>query len=247
MSLRLIRASSQWLRTTGAVAHGIGAGNFTLAAWIKRGAAAANYDTVAAFGSSAYNLLLLARNSTANVFSAYMVGSATAAFDTTLAAGVWTHVAVRRDGTTLRGFVGGAIEATSRSSGDSVADVAAAIGSAQVTTPGFHFDGWIQSVALWDAALSDGQIAAMAAGTLPSALGGDYHWWPLDQTSGTVVNGDTGLRGLGGASVNPLIIGGGSPAWADDMPDVLRPPVASGGLSPLAKAALLMSQRRRSR
>lgn len=242
MSLRLVRASSQWLRTTTAVQHGIGTGDFTLSAWIKRGAAVAAYDSIAAFGGAAYNLLMLARNSTTNVFSAYMTSAATLAFDTVIPADVWRHVAIRRSGSTVRGFVAGTIEPTSRSSSDSVADVVAAIGSAQVTTPGFFFDGWVQSVALWDAALSDQQVAALAAGAPPSAIGGDYHWWPLDQMVGTVVNGDNGLRGLGSAVANPLIIGGGTPAWSSDMPDALRPAVASG-LPPLARVALLRGGR----
>lgn len=108
-------------------------------------------------------------------------------------AATWEHIAVTCDGTTLRAYVNGSLQAGSFAVTATYAasDVAFLIydGSA----------GRIRSPALWDRTLSGPQVAALNTGGVSFdvrtvAGGGPVHWWPADGDSGTVVT-DRGSAG----------------------------------------------------
>ena len=105
-----------WLASGSTLAHGIGTGDFTVAAWV--------YPTTIASGTyrSAWSngvlgtsvSFLLTGAASAKVSAHYTDGAYP--FDTTLTTNVWAHVALRRSGTTITGWVNGVQEATTWSS-----------------------------------------------------------------------------------------------------------------------------------
>lgn len=217
MSVSLTAASAQFLVSSAALSHGIATGNYTESAWVKRRAAGSSYQTVLALGGSAYQSLMLLRNSTTNVFSTYFTVATTNAFNSAIPLGVWTHLAITRSSGTVTGYVNGVIEATTHTNGESVADAALSVGSSRASVGGDYFDGLIAGVAVWNAALNSSQVARLAAGEPPTSIGGEHRYFPLDAEHGAVVNGQFGLRGIGVWS-GDLVIGGGSPVWSADSP-----------------------------
>ena len=117
-------------------------------------------------------------------------------------AATWEHLAVTCDGTTMRVYVNGALQAGSFA----VAATYAAANSSLLIAAGSS--GRIRSPALWDRTLSLDEVASLAldapithdlrepyvdylGGATPT---GPVYWWPADGDGGTVVTN----RGSGG-------------------------------------------------
>jgi hypothetical protein len=89
----------------------------------------------------------------------------------TLSAGVWTHVVGVYDGSTMRLYKDGVMVGSTPKTGtvDTNSSVTAAIGNQPTGGGSRPFDGVIDDVRIYDEALTDPQIAALAAGAVTSA------------------------------------------------------------------------------
>ncbi len=157
--------------------------NWTLCAWVKRSAPGTsrndciyNRSTHPSFqrqiymGYSTADKLILDQPFVVGI----VVGAATIT-DTN-----WHHCAARRSGNDFTTFIDGAVDGTAT----------AAIGQENCNTGsqwasegwfGLRLAGSIAEAAIWDVALSDGEVTALAKGVLPSrirraSLGG---YWPF--------------------------------------------------------------------
>jgi len=81
---------------------------------------------------------------------------------------VWHHAAaVFASATDRRAFIDGGSKGTNSSSGAPSGINRTSIGRVGDSTPGNHFKGRIAEAAVWDAALTDVEVAALAAGVSP--------------------------------------------------------------------------------
>src|SRR5262249_50087249 len=140
--------------------------------------------------------------------------------NTTIASGVWTHVAGEWDGANLRVFVNGmkdgALPATRNpKDGNSPLKIG------ERGNGGTPFNGMIDEVRSWTAA----RTAAELAGGKDACLAGNEHglmgYWKMDEGAGLAVN-DATANGDNGACANVLWANPGSPVVC--APVVAPPP-----------------------
>lgn len=157
-------ASSKWLSTSSSVSHGIGTGDFTVCAWVY--AISSVVGNAGFWTNGSFAPLCAAKiNDGSGKFGIYLSGYY--AFNSTISTGAWYHLAVKRSGTTLSGFVNGTKEATTHTVSTSISDAISNIG-VDATAASSYWDGYIAEVGLWTAAKSDGMIAGLAKGMSPS-------------------------------------------------------------------------------
>jgi len=99
----------------------------------------------------------------------------------------WNHVALVVGGGERRFFINGLPAGSGPAPAITVDATGAAIGGVidELTNSRNRFDGVIDEVALWDTALTEGQVAALAqtpvSGTEPNLIA----WWPLNEPAGS--------------------------------------------------------------
>lgn len=162
----------------------------TFAAWIKIAATPSAFKVVVGQGrSSSGNPLVQVRLGLTGLVEAAArddagnlhVAAATAATPT----GQWVHVAaVWTNASTQAVYLNGANKGTSTGSLGTTTLDRFAVGVQPFPTPNFYFDGDIGEAAVWGAALSDAEVAQLAAGALPdtvqaAALRSNGGWWRL--------------------------------------------------------------------
>jgi hypothetical protein len=161
--------------------HNIGTGGFTIAGWwYPTAIGGGNQRTGYYNGNRTGNFGLLLANSS-NVFTAY--GSdGNYPFNTTLSTGAWVHLAVRRSGNVITGWVNGTQEATTWT-GFNLGN--GTIANDKQWICGTHDGAWpgkahAAEVALWAAALDSDEIKALKRYSppeiRPSAL---KAYWPM--------------------------------------------------------------------
>jgi hypothetical protein len=175
-------SSDNWLSSSGNLSHGIGTGGFTLAGWWYPTAIGEGNERTGYWnGNRAGNFGLLLANAS-NLFTAY--GSdGNYPFNTTLTANAWVHLAVRRSGNVVTGWVNGVQEATTWTGfalgNNSIPDAVQWIcGTSDGLWTG---KAHAAEVALWAAALTTAEIAALAKRYTPPAVrtSGLKAYWPL--------------------------------------------------------------------
>ena len=117
-----------------------------------------------------------------------------AATSTGYTATTWQHVAgVFTNSTSRAAFLDGGGKGTATGSQDPSGMLEFLVGSHK-TTGGSYFDGKIAHVAIWDIALSDAEVAQLAAGALPTAIqsGNLVGYWKLIE-NGTKTTGTRDL------------------------------------------------------
>lgn len=106
----------------------------------------------------------------------------------------WTHVAARKSGSGMAILVGGAVAASNALAGaitDTTADLRVGM---DASGGNFPYNGRMAELAIWGAALSDDEIAALAKGVSPfrvhpSGLAGYYPMWGVGAAGEPDVSG----------------------------------------------------------
>lgn len=144
--------------------------DFTFGAWVWW-SGGANWQRIFDFGSGTNQYLFLSPKAGGNTLRfAIKNGGAEQQLNWTsaLPVGAWTHVAVTITGTTGKLFVNGALVNTNTAMDINPADCATKfnfLGKSQFADP--LFNGRLDDVRFFTTALSDAQVATMAAGTPP--------------------------------------------------------------------------------
>ncbi len=99
----------------------------------------------------------------------------------------WTHVVLRREGTTLTLFVDGQLIDSTDITGF-LGGSASATWIGRFSSGTYHFDGLLANVSVWASGLSDSQVQTLSSqghrGGLPTPLGE----WRADEGAGTILN-----------------------------------------------------------
>lgn len=176
--------SGNWLASSTTLAHGIGTGDFCVAGWFYPTAiGSGTFRALYSNGALATSFSMMATTGSAK-FAAYYTDGAYN-FDTTLTMNAWVHLAIRRSGTTITGWVNGVQEATTWSayalSTGSIATATQYIGGAD--TSSYSARANAAEVALWAAAPSADEIKSLAKRRKPPdvRLAGLKAYWPLNR------------------------------------------------------------------
>lgn len=188
MSLLFDDSTSDYLERTPPV---ITAAPFSMSAWIRTDDAADNFQVIAGHGQA-----------TADEFFQWrvrMTDSKVEATAESVAAGVndadstaaptvdvWTHVGYVTSAVDSRAsYVAGGNKGTNAGSCTPLLIDASWIAQVDNGSPGDRFSGNIAHLAIWSAALSDSEIASLAAGVSPLRIRRDslIHYWPLNGQS----------------------------------------------------------------
>lgn len=175
--------SGNRLASSSTFAHGIGTGSFTVAGWWYPTTISTLGRVGWSNGAVGASLSLMLTNSATPAWGAYYTDGLYN-FNTTLTANQWVHLAIRRIGTTITGWVNGAQEATTWSayalSTGSIATATQYIGG---VAAGDTAKANAAEVALWAAGLSGGEIAGLAKRRKPPdvRLAGLKAYWPLNR------------------------------------------------------------------
>lgn len=172
--------SGNWLASSSTLAHGIGTGDFTVAAWVYPTATSAGTVRMiyanGALGSS-FGMVV---NYTTTKFGMWYAGGYS--FDTTLTTSTWQHVGITRTSGVIRGYVNGTQEATTHSpTAVNLATATQYVGGGDSSSYGGRAN--LADVALWAAALSADEIKALAKRRKPPdvRLAGLKAYWPLNR------------------------------------------------------------------
>lgn len=160
------------------------AGAFTLAAWVYWGGAANKAIAGRYAGAGTGYLLYVGSGGVLQLYTAN--GTPTFASGQTIPSNTWVHVAGRWDGTSIRIYLNGVGQAGTNSGtpvNPGAPGVNFAIGGFEGGTSGL-FNGRICDVELYAVALSDADVAALAANK--DILTVPVGHWPLQEGSGTI-------------------------------------------------------------
>ena len=191
----------------------------TVSAWIKIPSLPSAIAHVVCWDNSERIFQFRVNASNQIEFIAFVGGSPCfATGGTTLTAGVWYHVAGVYDGTNAIVYLAGASDGSGSASGNldthSSADSDMYVG---VRVGGGYFPGLIDDVAIIGSALTGGQIASIASGSLDVSSLMTSGLWRFEEGSGTTV-ADTSGNGHNG------VLNGGI-TWSSDV----ATPLAGGG------------------
>lgn len=141
----------------------------TLMAWVNRTAAASHQRIISKPHTSnvaPYNVYSLQFDDANHVRGEVAIGSTQSTVNgtTALATGTWYHLAATFDGTVLKVFVNGVLENTTTVSGDiDTNTMNLNIGCGYYTSATQCFDGTIDEARVYNRALTDTEIATVAA------------------------------------------------------------------------------------
>ncbi|HAV63464.1 MAG TPA: hypothetical protein DCY13_13990, partial [Verrucomicrobiales bacterium] len=124
----------------------------------------------------------------------------------------WNHVALTHDGVERRFYINGQFAGSGGAPAVGADNVGAAIGGVidELSNSRNRFDGLIDEVTLWNAALDESQVRGLAGNRVTGAEAGLIAWWPLNEaTSADLVDatggGSDAVAGAGVASRMPGI------------------------------------------
>lgn len=143
----------------------------SLSAWIRLESINGEQKVLAKWADvgDRFQYLLSVNTSNHVIFAVYSGGVALTEGTTVLAAGAWHHIAGVYDGSTIRVYLDGVEEGSASKSGNmpsTTAPVRIGAGSSGAGTEQ-PFDGEIGHCGIWDAPLTAGEVASLAAGISP--------------------------------------------------------------------------------
>lgn len=182
MARAFVAASSQFLERASAVRS---AAPLTIAAWFKPATTGGDH-TISGIYSAANttNYFELVHSSTTllAITADTPNGAVSASSSGTLSAGAWTHgVAVFGSSTSRDCFINGANKGSNATSCTPASLDTTSVGRRGHSAPTNYFGGDVGEVAIWNVALDDAEVAALAAGVSPllirpTAL---VTYWPI--------------------------------------------------------------------
>ena len=133
----------------------------TLSCWVKRSAAASGNLVKKANASNGYRLWITA---TGALQFEVLIGGTTKSVTstTTIPLNTWKHVAARYDGSELRVFIGGTIEAASTAATGSLVATTEALWLGYYDGTSHHLNGYLDDVSIYARALSDTEITNLS-------------------------------------------------------------------------------------
>ena len=182
MARACVRSSSQYLEYAGAVATAV---PITMACWARIDDLSVTQSLLGVYANGSatnrFHLQLVA--ATANLRAVtFGASSATATTSTSAAVNTWFHAcAVFAATNDRRAFLNGGGKGTNAGTQTPTSIDRTAVGRSSNSTPGSYLSGRIAEVVMWNVALADAVVAALAAGVCPfqvepaSIIG----YWPL--------------------------------------------------------------------
>jgi len=172
----------------------------TVSAWINCSGSTAQdrYQTAVGYGTQTPdNAFFLERGGAENLGYSYVTGwKNDLKGNSTLEYGTWTHLAVTFDGTTTKIYVNGALDGGAAKSYNTVVNTEGLRIGCAPTNDGWHgfFYGSIDDVRIYDGALTEVEIAAIASDTIPA---------PTLQSAATSVDGSKIVLSFDKAMADP--------------------------------------------
>lgn len=159
-------------------------GTVSISAWIKFGTTANFTGAILSGGTNTYEFRWTGASATTGTLTlnktfTLLIGNSNTQ---TVSTGVWYHVGVSYDGTTVRFYWNGVAVGSTATSTTIVASGTWNIGSAGDVSE--FFNGTIADVAYWSSILTPTQFAGLASGARPSFVQSGFSnlvlWLPLD-------------------------------------------------------------------
>jgi hypothetical protein len=231
---RSFNGTSQYAQYAGAVVTGY---PFTLAAWVKPGVNGLENDFVLSLSdvseTAVYQAIILGGGTVGDEGKVLAVSRnttlAAAKTSAAMSAGTWNHAAgVFSSATSRAAYLNGGNKGTETTNITFAAGIdTTAIGRLSRPTPAAYFHGSCAEAGVWAAALSDEEIAALAAGLSPLQVRPQslVAYWPLFARATNEedwVGGNTLAVTGATAADHPRII---YPAW----PEIILPAAAASG------------------
>ncbi|AJR04731.1 LamG domain-containing protein [Siansivirga zeaxanthinifaciens] len=183
---------------------------FTIEAWVRADVSNNTYKAIVSTGASynngvnAYGAILYNYNNRWVLAYGNQGAFQYLTSNTPVQVGVWTHVAATYNGSEFRLYVNGNLDRTTNHgySPDKPNGNALYIG-ADYTTGGDYFDGLIDYVRIWNAALTDQQIRNNISRSIPPNENNLVANYEFNEGSGSSFsNSSTNVSGLNGTLVN---------------------------------------------
>ena len=133
----------------------------TLSGWVKRSTATSGNLVKKANASNGYRLWITA---TGALQFEVLIGGTTKSVTsaTTIPLNTWKHVAARYDGSELRVFIGGTIEAATTAATDSLVATTEALWLGYYDGTSHHLNGYLDDVSVYARALSDTEVTNLS-------------------------------------------------------------------------------------
>jgi|DEB0MinimDraft_6_1074348.scaffolds.fasta_scaffold05928_7 hypothetical protein len=157
-----------------------GLSGFTVAAWVRLDTLGASRNIIGGWPAGSTQILFRMLTSGGMQGYIYTTGQTGGNLNMTVSGGLWEHVALTYDGSTLTGYVDGVAGSTTYSTSGSIrtpSSPAPAIGYAG-SSSGYSFDGLCADARIYNRALSSSEIGDLVAGTHVSS--GLIGWYLLD-------------------------------------------------------------------
>lgn len=226
MARDLERSSSQTLTSTTSPVSG---GVMTLATWVLP-ELFANSDIFFCIGNASDHYIRLEFNSAGNVrFKIYDGGGDQADSTTTMTLNTWHHACGVINSTSDRAvFLDGGSKGTDTALNNPTSLDRICFGARYLSTIGQYADCRVAEAGIWDAALSDEEVASLAEGYAPFLIKPEnlVAYWPLvrDEDQDIVGGYDLTANNAPTVTEHPPLIKYSHPVWTVVVPSGVTPP-----------------------
>jgi hypothetical protein len=194
-----------------ATALGFTSQDFTIEAWIKPSNVTRGMEIFQRHGWNNDGYRFQTGSSGDLKFYTFQSGAnqVSSTADATITAGEWYHVAVVRQGASVRIFVDGVDKIGTAGSHIDPAYVASRVARIGTSYAPEAFNGTISELRIWSYARSQSDVKADMSSELTGAEAGLIGYWRLNEGSGTTAHDSTANNNTGTLYGNPVWFGGG--------------------------------------